>query len=114
MRSNWTMTQSASPSTARSEQLSLGFVADNLMEQIVSADNIKRAWQRVRSNRGAAGVDGVTVTACAELAHEVWPAVRRQLLDSTYGPQPVRRKAIPKPDGTQRMLGIPTVLDRVI
>jgi RNA-directed DNA polymerase len=108
------MTQSASPTSARSEQLSLGFVADNLMEQIVSADNIKRAWQRVRSNRGAAGVDGVTVTAFAEHVREVWPTVRRQLLDGTYGPQPVRRKAIPKPDGTQRMLGIPTVLDRVI
>jgi len=114
MRSKRTMTQSASPTSARSEQLSLGLPTDELMEQIVSAGNIKRAWQRVRANRGAPGVDGVTVDEFAAQVRELWPAIRRQLLDGTYWPQPVRRKTIPKPDGSPRMLGIPTVLDRMI
>jgi RNA-directed DNA polymerase len=114
MHSRRTMTQAASTASARFEQLSLGLPTDATMEQVVSASNIKRAWQRVRANRGAAGVDGVTVHDFADKTRELWPAIRRQLLDGSYEPQPVRRKAIPKPDGSQRMLGIPTVLDRLI
>jgi RNA-directed DNA polymerase len=108
------MTQTASPATARTAQLSLGLPTDDLMEQIVAPSNIKRAWQRVCSNRGAAGVDGITVEQFAASTRELWPTIRRQLLDGTYQPKPVRRKAIPKPDGSSRMLGIPTVLDRLI
>lgn len=85
-----------------------------LMEEIVSTANVQRAWRRVRSNRGAAGVDRVTVTDFPQLFRPQWPSIKRQLLDGTYAPKPVRSMAIPKPGGGIRILGIPTVVDRVI
>lgn len=72
------------------------------------------AWKRVRANKGATGVDGVTLDAFPDFAKEHWPKVRQSLIDGTYQPYPVRRKAIPKPQGGERLLGIPTVIDRVI
>ena len=72
------------------------------------------AWKRVRANKGAPGVDGMTLDAFPDFAKEHWPKVRQSLMDGTYQPYPVRRKAIPKPQGGERLLGIPTVIDRVI
>src|SRR5690349_6199764 len=100
------MTQSASSLSARPTQLSLELLRQNLMEEIVSTTNVQRAWKRVKANRGAPGVDGVTIDDFAAQTSALWPDIKRQLLDGTYLPQPVRRKAIPKPDGTERMLGI--------
>ncbi len=85
-----------------------------LMEEVCDRENLKRALQRVKSNKGSAGVDGMTIADLPAYLKEHWPAVRSQLLNGTYQPQPVRRVEIPKPDGGVRALGIPTVLDRFI
>jgi RNA-directed DNA polymerase len=73
-----------------------------------------RAWQRVKSNDGAPGIDGITIEDWPERARAHWPAQREQLLRGRYQPQAVRRVEIPKPDGGKRLLGIPTITDRVI
>jgi RNA-directed DNA polymerase len=85
-----------------------------LMEKIVDPDNLVRAWNKVRSNRGAPGPDGITIDEFPDHCREHWPAIKQQLLDGTYQPSPARRKSIPKPDGSERHLGIPNVMDRVI
>jgi RNA-directed DNA polymerase len=73
-----------------------------------------QAYKRVKSNKGSAGIDGMTVGELPGYLKEHWPAIREQLLAGTYRPQPVKRVEIPKPDGGVRQLGIPTVLDRVV
>lgn len=75
---------------------------------------MKRALDRVRRNRGSHGVDGMTVDELPTYLETAWPFVREELLSGTYVPDPVRRVEIPKPDGGTRLLGIPTVLDRLI
>lgn len=87
---------------------------DRLMEQVCERRNMKKALARVRSNAGASGVDGMTVTELPEYLREHWPSLKTQLLEGAYRPQPVRRVEIPKPGGGKRMLGIPTALDRLI
>lgn len=86
----------------------------NLMEEVLSPANLHRAWHRVKSNRGAPGIDGLRIEDFPAYAREQWPAIRQSLNDGRYQPQPVRRVSIPKPDGGERALGIPTVVDRVI
>ncbi len=76
--------------------------------------NVMAAHQRVVRNGGAPGVDGLTVDALLDYCREHWPRHREELLSGRYRPQPVRRVMIPKPGGGERMLGIPTVLDRLI
>ncbi len=75
---------------------------------------MQQAWKRVRANKGAAGIDGLDIDQTADRLRSEWPAIRDQLLQGTYRPQPVRRVTIPKPDGGERELGIPTVTDRLI
>lgn len=75
---------------------------------------MKRALDRVRRNRGSHGVDGMTVDELPTYLETAWPFVREELLSGTYVPNPVRRVELPKPDGGTRLLGIPTVLDRLI
>ena len=87
---------------------------DRLMEEICERENLKEALRRVKANKGRAGVDGMTVDRITDYLKEHWPAIREELLQGTYEPQPVRRVEIPKPDGRMRKLGIPTVLDRFI
>ena len=87
---------------------------DDLMEQIVDRANMRRAWKRVKANKGAPGSDGMTLEDFPTFAHSHWSTVRQDLLDGTYQPQPVRRVSIPKPNGGERWLGIPSVVDRVI
>jgi RNA-directed DNA polymerase len=85
------------------------------MEEVIEQKNLMSALKRVRSNKGAPGIDGMTVDDLSGHLKEHWPAIREQLLMGTYRPQPVRRVEIPKPDGSGvRKLGIPTVLDRFI
>jgi RNA-directed DNA polymerase len=85
-----------------------------LMEVIVARDNLKEALRQVKRNKGAPGVDGMTVEELTPYLKEHWPAIRARLLDGTYRPLPVRRVEIPKPGGGKRALGIPTVLDRFV
>ena len=87
---------------------------DDLMVRVVDRANLKRAWKRVKANQGAPGVDGMRLEGFPAFARLHWSAIRQALLDGTYQPQPVRRVSIPKPNGGERLLGIPTVLDRVI
>jgi RNA-directed DNA polymerase len=89
-------------------------VAGPAMEAVVERENLKKALAQVKRNKGAAGVDGMTVDDLPAHLKEHWPTIRAQLLDCTYKPQPVRRVEIPKASGGMRLLGIPTVLDRFI
>jgi RNA-directed DNA polymerase len=85
------------------------------MEEALCRENVLAAHQRVVRNGGAPGVDGMTVEQLMPYCREHWPRIREELLGGRYVPQPVRRVEIPKPDGKgKRMLGIPTVLDRMI
>jgi RNA-directed DNA polymerase len=89
--------------------------AEGLLEEVLRRENLMEALKRVRSNRGAPGVDGMTVEALALYLKGEWPRIREALLGDAYVPKPVRRVEIPKPDGKgTRLLGIPTVLDRFI
>lgn len=85
-----------------------------LMQEVVNHRNVERAAKRVKSNGGAPGTDGMTVEELPGWLREHWPGVREQLLAGTYEPAPVRRVMIPKRGGGERMLGIPTVIDRFI
>jgi len=84
------------------------------MEEVCGRKNCQQALARVKSNKGSAGIDGMTVEQLPGYLKQHWPAIREQLLRGTYKPQPVKRVEIPKPDGGIRKLGIPTVLDRFI
>lgn len=91
-----------------------GALAQGLMEAVVAAENMRQAMRRVRENRGAPGVDGMTVDELQGNLGQVWPDLKQALLEGTYKPQPVRRVEIPKPDGGKRQLGVPTAVDRLI
>jgi RNA-directed DNA polymerase len=85
-----------------------------LLEAVLTRENLQTALKRVRANKGAAGVDGLDIEQTARMLQTRWPQIRQELLTGRYRPQPVRRVMIPKSDGSQRELGIPTVLDRLI
>jgi RNA-directed DNA polymerase len=84
------------------------------MEAVVERENMKTAWLRVKGNKGAAGVDGMSVDALLPYLREYWPSIKEDLLAGRYEPSPIRKVEIPKPGGGMRQLGIPTVLDRLI
>ena len=98
--------------TARHETGSSG--REDLLAQVLAKANMEAAWKRVKSNRGSAGVDGLSIAETADYLRTHWPRIRESLLDGNYRPLPVRRVQIPKPDGGVRELGIPTVMDRLI
>jgi RNA-directed DNA polymerase len=99
--------------TARRE--SVGDEASDLLEEVLRRENMLAAYKRVVRNRGAAGVDGMEVHDLAEFLKEHWARIREELLSESYRPAPIRKVEIPKPDGKgKRMLGIPTVMDRMI
>lgn len=85
-----------------------------MMEQVLASENLRRAWRRVRTNAGAPGIDGLSVDAFPAWCRKHWPRIRSALMAGSYRPAPVRRVFIPKPDGSERPLGVPTVLDRLI
>ncbi len=88
--------------------------AGTLLEVALTRENLHKAWKRVKANKGAAGSDELDIEQTAEVLRRRWSDIRQALLAGTYRPAPVRRVMIPKPDGSQRELGIPTVLDRLI
>lgn len=86
-----------------------------LLEEVLRRENLTIAYRKVRANKGAPGIDGMTVEALKPYLEKNWPRIKQQLLSGTYTPQPVRRVDIPKPSGKgTRSLGIPTALDRFI
>jgi RNA-directed DNA polymerase len=89
-------------------------MGSGLLMAALTRENLQRALKRVRANKGVAGVDGLDIDQTAAHLRTAWPAIREQLLSGTYRPSPVRRVTIPKPDGGERELGIPTVTDRLI
>lgn len=88
--------------------------SEQLMERVVSRDNLLKALKRVERNKGAAGIDGMNTKQLRAHLKQHWPQIKQQLLCGAYQPQAVRRVEIPKPAGGRRKLGIPTVLDRFI
>jgi RNA-directed DNA polymerase len=106
--------------TADSAQVSTASMAwtkaepDTLMERVLAPANLKRAYQRVVSNRGAPGADGMTVDDLAGYVKQYWPILKARLLAGEYHPQGVRAVEIPKPKGGTRQLGIPNAMDRLI
>ncbi|SFB35724.1 group II intron reverse transcriptase/maturase [Collimonas sp. OK607] len=85
-----------------------------LLAQVLARENMQRAWKRVKANKGAAGMDGMDIAATGRYLVTALPTIRAQVMAGTYRPSPVRRVGIPKPDGSERELGIPTVVDRLI
>ena len=100
-------------STAVKEKTQPG--AMGLLEEVLRRENMLSAFRRVRSNKGAPGMDGMTVDELGGYLKTQWARIREELLKGTYQPAPVKRVEIPKPNGKgKRVLGIPTVLDRMI
>ncbi len=85
-----------------------------LLEAILYKDNLNRAYKRVKANKGAAGIDGMTIEDALPYLREHQKELTDRIYKGKYTPSPVRRVEIPKPDGGVRKLGIPTVIDRVI
>ncbi len=85
-----------------------------LIEQILDKNNVRTALERVISNNGAAGIDGMEVEALRDYMNANWTSIRQSILERSYKPAPVRRVEIPKPSGGVRKLGIPTVVDRTL
>ena len=87
---------------------------DRLLEMILERRNMFRALKQVRANKGAPGIDGVSVEQIGSYLRRHWIKIKAALLNGDYKPLPARRKEIDKPDGGIHLLGIPTVLDRLI
>jgi group II intron reverse transcriptase/maturase len=87
---------------------------EKMMETVLNRDNLQEAYKRVKANKGSAGVDGMKVEEFAEHARKHWPVIAEKLKTATYQPGAIRGIAIPKPQGGERILGIPNVQDRVI
>lgn len=100
-----------SPATENRETNVLAY---GTLERILARDNMMQAYERVVSNKGSHGVDKMEVYELKQFLQSNWVTIKEQLLQGTYKPKPVRRVEIPKPDRGVRLLGIPTVLDRLI
>jgi RNA-directed DNA polymerase len=123
-------TQTSAPRPELSERISrkaglgaeIGTAADGQtkaeglwqMEAVVERSNLWRAYERVMRNKGAAGVDGLSVHEFKSWLQQHWPSVKAALLAGDYLPAAIRKVDIPKPNGGVRTLGIPTVVDRLI
>jgi RNA-directed DNA polymerase len=87
---------------------------EGMLERILSKDNLNLAYKKVKANKGSSGIDGMTVNELLAYLKREGQSLRQKILAGEYQPQPVRRVEIPKPDGGVRLLGIPTVVDRMI
>lgn len=99
---------------AQTKGKSRGEQNNDLMEEVLSRQNMLKALRRVKKNKGAPGIDNLTVENIKPYLQQNWLSTRKQLLKGDYKPQPVLRVEIPKPNGEKRLLGIPTVIDRLI
>jgi len=89
-------------------------LSSSFMAQVLERENLIRALKQVQRNKGAPGIDGMTVDDLSGYLKQHWGSLKAGLLEETYRPMAVRRVEIPKPDGSKRKLGIPTVIDRFI
>ena len=87
---------------------------DSKMDLVLTSENMHKAWKQVKRNGGSPGIDGMTIDKFPDYLRERWHKIRQALLLGYYVPAPVLRVEIPKKSGGKRMLGIPTILDRVI
>ena len=85
-----------------------------LIERILDKDNVRIALEKVITNKGAAGIDGMKVEELRGYMNANWPSIKQSILERSYRPAPVRRVEIPKPNGGVRKLGIPTAVDRTL
>lgn len=85
-----------------------------MLEEILDVQNMNEAYKKVRANKGASGVDGITIEELDNYIRKNWKTIQEKIRKRKYKPQPVTRVEIPKPNGGKRKLGIPTVMDRVI
>jgi len=99
---------------AQTKGKSHGEQNNDLMEEVLSKQNMLKALRRVEKNKGAPGIDNLTVENLKSYLRQNWLSIREQLLKGDYKPQPVLQVEIPKPNGGKRLLGIPTVIDRLI
>ncbi len=86
----------------------------HLLERILSTENVRTAWERVKANKGAPGVDNVSIDQFPDRFRPQWNNIRKSILAGSYNPLPVKRVDIPKASGGTRPLGIPCVLDRLL
>ena len=96
------------------EEVNAKTVTNELLEKILSKDNMNLAFKRVKANKGASGVDNMTVDELLQYLKENGEQIKESIREGKYNPKAVRRVEIPKTDGSKRKLGIPTVVDRVI
>jgi RNA-directed DNA polymerase len=112
--------ETQSPESGRVESVKAAEESENpagterLMEEVCERENLLRALKKVKDNKGAPGVDGMTVDKLPGFLRKHWPMIRERLFAGSYEPKPVRKVEIPKPTGGTRQLGIPCVLDRFI
>jgi len=99
---------------AQNKGKSHGEQNNDLLEEVVSKQNMLKALRRVEKNKGAPGIDNLTVENLKPYLRQNWLSIRKQLLKGEYKPKPVLRVEIDKPSGGKRLLGIPTVIDRLI
>ena len=96
------------------EEIDTKTVTNELLEKILSKDNMNLAFKRVKANKGTSGIDNMTVDELLQYLKENGNQLRESIRNGKYNPKAVRRVEIPKADGSKRKLGIPTVVDRVI
>ncbi|WP_434340633.1 group II intron reverse transcriptase/maturase [Motilimonas cestriensis] len=89
-------------------------ITPDLMALVLSNPNMAAAWKHVKANKGAPGIDNMSIEVFYDFAEQHWQGIKAKLLEGSYQPLPVKRVRIPKPDGGERLLGIPAVMDRVI
>jgi group II intron reverse transcriptase/maturase len=112
-RGNSGVQQAEAASENRNDDVQMLYTS-NLLEWILERGNMKSAYERVVANKGSHGIDNMPVDQLKPYLQENWEQIKSQLLEGTYKPRAVRRVEIPKPDGGVRLLGIPTVLDRMV
>ena len=100
--------------TSDTKQNDRNVYTSDLLKKVINGNNMQEAYKRVKRNKGSHGVDGLTVHELETYLDENGRKLQQSLLDGTYEPLPVRRAEIPKDNGKKRLLGIPTVIDRVV
>ena len=85
-----------------------------MFEKMLQPETMMAAWKRVKANKGSAGIDGMCIEEFPEFIRQHWESIRGKLLEGSYEPSPLKRVYLKKPDGSRRILGVTTVLDRVI